>query len=108
MSPRSARPSAPKKTVSAGFGTGRADVLSCNARPAPSTGSLRASLGLAKAFRPLTSARPTAPCSPKASAMWLSPDDEAEIRREFGRLTNLSQAELRAWLEGPQSRAVGM
>lgn len=40
--------------------------------------------------------------------MHLSPDEEAEIRSEFHRLTNLSQAELRAWLETPQSRQVGM
>lgn len=40
--------------------------------------------------------------------MHLSPDDEREIRREFARLTNLTQQELRAWLETPQSRKVGM
>ena len=40
--------------------------------------------------------------------MHLSPDEEAEIRAEFGRLANLSNAELRAWLETPQSRRVGM
>src|SRR6476660_4919424 len=40
--------------------------------------------------------------------MHLSPDEEAETRREFQRLTNLSQAELEAWLETPQSRQVGM
>src|SRR4051812_2365609 len=40
--------------------------------------------------------------------MHLSPDEEAEIRGEFDRLANLSQAELRAWLETPQSRRVGM
>jgi hypothetical protein len=40
--------------------------------------------------------------------MHLSPHEEAEIRGEFDRLANLSQAELRAWLETPQSRRVGM
>lgn len=40
--------------------------------------------------------------------MHLSPDEEAAIRREFDRLANLSQAELRRWLETPQSRKVGM
>jgi len=40
--------------------------------------------------------------------MHLSPDEEAEIRSEFHRLTNLSQAELRAWLATAQSRKVGM
>lgn len=40
--------------------------------------------------------------------MHLSPDDERAIRSEFDRLTNMSQAELRAWLETPQSRQVGM
>jgi len=38
----------------------------------------------------------------------LSPDDEAEIRGEFQRLTNLSQGELAAWLETPESRRVGL
>ena len=40
--------------------------------------------------------------------MHLSPDQEAAIRTEFDRLVNLTQSELRAWLETPQSRAVGM
>ena len=40
--------------------------------------------------------------------MHLSPHEEAEIRGEFHRLTNLSQGELRAWLETPESRKVGM
>ena len=40
--------------------------------------------------------------------MHFNPDEEAEIRREFGRLTNLTQSELRAWLATPQSRKVGM
>ena len=40
--------------------------------------------------------------------MHLSPEEEAQIRAEFGRLANMSQAELRAWLETPQSRKVGM
>jgi len=39
--------------------------------------------------------------------MHLSPDDEREIRCEFERLANLTQRELRAWLETPQSRQVG-
>ena len=39
--------------------------------------------------------------------MHLSPDDEAAIRAEFHRLTNLSQAELAAWLETDESRRVG-
>jgi hypothetical protein len=40
--------------------------------------------------------------------MHLSPDDERAIRREFDRLTNLTQAELRRWLDTPQSKQVGM
>ena len=40
--------------------------------------------------------------------MHLGPEDERSIRREFDRLTNLTQGELRAWLEAPQSRKVGM
>jgi len=36
-----------------------------------------------------------------------SPEEEAEIRREFDRLANLTPAELRAWLETAQSRKVG-
>ena len=40
--------------------------------------------------------------------MHLSPDQEHEIRREFEALVNLAPAELRAWLETPQSRKVGM
>ncbi len=40
--------------------------------------------------------------------MHLSPETETEIRLEFLRLTNLSQAELRAWRAQPQSRQVGM
>ena len=39
--------------------------------------------------------------------MHLSPDEEHAIRQEFDRLTNLSQRELRAWLETAQSRNVG-
>ena len=39
--------------------------------------------------------------------MHRSPDEEADIRKEFQRLTNLSQAELRDWLETPESRTVG-
>jgi hypothetical protein len=40
--------------------------------------------------------------------MHLSPDDEAAIRKEFNRLVNLAPAELKAWLETPQSHKVGM
>lgn len=40
--------------------------------------------------------------------MHLSPDEETAIRTEFERLTNLTQAELRAWLKTPQSQKVGM
>ena len=40
--------------------------------------------------------------------MHRSPQEEADIRKEFRRLTNLGQAELRAWLETPESRRVGM
>lgn len=40
--------------------------------------------------------------------MHLSPEDEAAIRREFARLANMTQADLRAWLDTPQSRKVGM
>ena len=36
------------------------------------------------------------------------PNDEAAIRKEFNRLVNLSPAQLRAWLEGAESRKVGM
>lgn len=39
--------------------------------------------------------------------MHFSPDEEAEIRREFDRLTNMTQRELRAWLETPESKKVG-
>lgn len=39
--------------------------------------------------------------------MHLSPDQEAEIRSEFDRLANMTNAELRAWLERPESRKVG-
>jgi hypothetical protein len=39
--------------------------------------------------------------------MHLHPDDARAIRTEFDRLVNLSPAELRAWLETPQSRKVG-
>ena len=35
--------------------------------------------------------------------MHLSPDEEREIRSEFDRLTNMTQGELRAWLETPLS-----
>lgn len=40
--------------------------------------------------------------------MHLSPEEEAAIRREFDRLANMTQAELRRWLETPQSHKVGM
>jgi hypothetical protein len=40
--------------------------------------------------------------------MHLSPGDERRIRDEFEALVNLDPAELRAWLETPQSRRVGM
>jgi hypothetical protein len=40
--------------------------------------------------------------------MHLHPDDARALRAEFDRLVNLSPAELRAWLETPQSRKVGM
>lgn len=40
--------------------------------------------------------------------MHRSPEEEAAIQREFDRLVNLTQAELAAWLETPQSRKVGM
>ena len=74
---------------------------------APSRGSIRASLGLAKAFAPLTGGLPCDPRSMKRAPMHPSPDEEAAIRAEFLRLTNLSQAELRAWLETGKSRRVG-
>jgi hypothetical protein len=38
----------------------------------------------------------------------LSPEEERAFRGEFDRLTNLTQGELRAWLETPESRKVGM
>lgn len=40
--------------------------------------------------------------------MHRTPEEEAEIRREFDRLVNLRPAELAAWLETPESRRVGM
>lgn len=40
--------------------------------------------------------------------MHRSPDEEAAIRAEFNRLTNMSQPELRAWLKTPESKKVGM
>jgi Protein of unknown function (DUF3140) len=40
--------------------------------------------------------------------MHMSPDQEIALRTEFLRLTNLTQAELRAWLDTPESRKVGM
>jgi hypothetical protein len=40
--------------------------------------------------------------------MHLHPDDADVLRAEFERLANLTQAELAAWLETPESRKVGM
>jgi hypothetical protein len=40
--------------------------------------------------------------------MHLHPDEARAIRQEFDRLVNLTPAELRAWLDTPQSRKVGM
>lgn len=40
--------------------------------------------------------------------MHISREEEDAIRAEFARLTNMTQAELRAFLRTPQSRAVGM
>lgn len=40
--------------------------------------------------------------------MHFSPDEEREIRREYDRLTNMTQRELRHWLETPESHKVGM
>jgi len=40
--------------------------------------------------------------------MHFSPDEEREIRKQFEALVNLEPAELRGWLETPQSRKVGM
>ena len=40
--------------------------------------------------------------------MHLHPDDAQAIRQEFERLANLTPAELRAWLDTPQSRRVGV
>ena len=39
--------------------------------------------------------------------MHFSPDEERAIRREFDRLTNMTQRELRDWLETAESRKVG-
>jgi len=36
------------------------------------------------------------------------PDDEHRLREDFDALVNLSPEELRAWLETPESRQVGM
>src|SRR5512140_3467177 len=41
-------------------------------------------------------------------AMHLNPDEESAIRRAFDELVNLEPAELKAWLERPESRKVGM
>lgn len=40
--------------------------------------------------------------------MHLSPDDERRLREQFEALVNLDPAELKAWLNTPQSRKVGM
>jgi hypothetical protein len=40
--------------------------------------------------------------------MHQSPDDERRIREAFEAIVNLAPAELRAWLDTPQSRKVGM
>jgi hypothetical protein len=40
--------------------------------------------------------------------MHLSPDDERRLREQFEALVNLEPAELKAWLNTPQSRKVGM
>ena len=40
--------------------------------------------------------------------MYLSPDDERAIRRDFDALVNLTPEALKAWLETPQSLRVGM
>ncbi|MGA0608202.1 DUF3140 domain-containing protein [Phenylobacterium sp. VNQ135] len=40
--------------------------------------------------------------------MHRSPEEEAEIRRAFDALVNLSPKELKAWLATPQSKKVGM
>jgi len=40
--------------------------------------------------------------------MHLHPEDAQAIRQEFERLANLTPAELRAWLDTPESRKVGM
>lgn len=39
--------------------------------------------------------------------MHLSPDDEAEIRRQFNAVVNMTPQELSAWLETDESRKVG-
>lgn len=36
------------------------------------------------------------------------PDDERQIRKDFDALRNMSPAELKAWLETPESKKVGM
>ncbi len=45
---------------------------------------------------------------PAAHRLHLSPDEEQQIRKQFDSLVNLDPAELRAWLETPQSHKVGM
>ena len=41
-------------------------------------------------------------------ALHRPPEEEDAIRAEFDRLVNLAPAELRAWLDTPQSKRVGM
>jgi Protein of unknown function (DUF3140) len=40
--------------------------------------------------------------------MHLSPDEERSIREDFDSLVNLEPAELKAWLDRPESQQVGM
>ena len=71
----------------------------------------RASGGLAEALSPSWRRLAAAPRKThvrEETALHLHPDDARRIRAEFEALTNLSQAELAAWLETPQSRSVGM
>ena len=46
--------------------------------------------------------------SAEIALMHLSPDEERDIRREFDRLTNMTQRELRDWLDTAESKKVGM
>ncbi len=40
--------------------------------------------------------------------MHLNPEEEAKIRRDFNALVNLTPRELKAWLDTPESKKVGM